>query len=146
MLFRAVFLISLGFLIQGISRAEEGSAAAPFIAAPAARLADIKYRDVSPGDSFSRAWKLSLLPLVGSQALDAASSYGMRELNPALANANGRFGMKSASIKIGAIGALVVVEYLVIRRHPGAANAFAKLNWATGIVTTGFAAHNFAIR
>ena len=145
MLIRSLFLISFGFLIQGLSLAEEGGPAASF-AAPAARIADLKYRDVAPDAPFSRAWKLSLMPLIASQALDSASSYGMRELNPALANPNGQFGMKSASIKLGAIGALVGVEYLVIRRHPGAASAFAKLNWATGIVTTGFAAHNFAIR
>jgi hypothetical protein len=79
-----------------------------------------------------RPWKISVAPLVASQALDAASSYGMRELNPLLASSNGGFEMKAAAIKLGVTGVLIGVEYLIVR--------------TTGIVTTGFAVHNFAIR
>jgi hypothetical protein len=100
---------------------------------------------VSNAVSF-RSWTTSLAPLVASQALDAASSYGMRELNPLLASPNGGFETKAASIKLGITGAAVGVEYWIVRRHPGAAHALSKLNWAAGIVTTGFAIHNYAIR
>jgi hypothetical protein len=93
-----------------------------------------------------KAWKLSLVPLVGGQALDAASSYGMRELNPLLASSNGGFEMKAASIKLGVTGAFVGVEYLIVRRYPRSARLISKLNWTTGIVTTGFAVHNYAIK
>jgi hypothetical protein len=93
-----------------------------------------------------RSWRISLAPLVGSQALDAASSYGMRELNPLLASANGGFEMKAVSIKLGVTGALVGVEYLIVRKYPRSARVISKLNWTTGIVTTGFAVHNYAIR
>ncbi len=37
----------------------------------------------------TRSWKISLIPLVASQGLDASSSWGMRELNPVLADRNG---------------------------------------------------------
>jgi len=93
-----------------------------------------------------RAWKISLAPVIAGQALDAGSSYGMRELNPMLAGADGRFGMKATGIKIGGYAAILGLEYLLIRKHPGSARIFSKLNWSVGIVTSGFAAHNFAIR
>jgi len=93
-----------------------------------------------------KAWKISLVPLVSSQALDAASSYGMRELNPLLASSNGGFEQKATSIKLGATAAIVGVEYLIVRKYPRSTRVISKLNWTSGIVTTGFAVHNFAIK
>lgn len=93
-----------------------------------------------------KSWKISIAPLVASQALDAASSYGMRELNPLLASSNGGFEMKAASIKLGVTGAIVGLEYLIVRKYPRSTHVISKLNWTSGIVTTGFAVHNFAIK
>lgn len=93
-----------------------------------------------------RNWKISLAPVIASQALDAASSYGMRELNPMLAGPDGRFGSRAAGIKLGATAGLVGIEYLIVRKYPRATRVFSKINWSVSIVTTGFAAHNFAIR
>ncbi len=93
-----------------------------------------------------KSWKISIAPLVASQALDAASSYGMRELNPLLVSSNGGFEMKAASIKLGVTGAIVGLEYLIVRKYPRSTRVISKLNWTSGIVTTGFAAHNFAIK
>ena len=93
-----------------------------------------------------RRWEISVAPLVASQALDAFSSWGMRELNPVLADPNGGFGMKSAAVKFGTVGALIGVEYLLAKRSPRAARIFAKLNWSGAAVTTGLAIHNYAIR
>ena len=99
-----------------------------------------------PSTQSLRGWTISLAPVLASQALDASSSWGMRELNPVLAGSNGGFGGKAAGIKLGVTGALLGVEYLVIRKHPGSAKVFAKLNWASAVVTTSFAVHNFTIR
>jgi hypothetical protein len=93
-----------------------------------------------------RAWKISLIPVAVSQGLDVYSSYGMRELNPLLAGSDGGFGGRAAILKLGVTGALLSVEYLVIRRHPQSARVFSKLNWAGSIATTGLAAHNLAVR
>ena len=93
-----------------------------------------------------KSWKISLVPLAGSQVLDAASSYGMREMNPLLASSNGGFEMKATSIKLGVTAGLVGVEYLVVRIYPRSARVISKLNWTSGIVTTGFAVHNYAIK
>jgi hypothetical protein len=94
----------------------------------------------------SRAWKVSLAPVIAGQALDVASSYGMRELNPVMASRDGRFGMKGTTIKIGATAAILGVEYLIVRKNPSSSRILSKLNWAAGFVTIGFAAHNFAIK
>jgi hypothetical protein len=93
-----------------------------------------------------RRWKMSVVPVFASQALDVTSSYGMRELNPMLASSDGSFGAKGAGIKLGSTAAIVGIEYLLARNHPRAARIFTKINWSVSIVTAGFAAHNFAIR
>jgi hypothetical protein len=93
-----------------------------------------------------KSWKISLAPLVASQALDASSSYGMRELNPLLASSNGGFEMKGTMIKMGFTGAAVGAEYLIVRKYPRTARVISKLNWTCGIVTAGFAIHNYAIK
>ncbi len=93
-----------------------------------------------------RAWKRSLIPLAVSQGLDIASSYGMRELNPGLAGADGRFGMKAVAIKGGATAAIVGVEYLLAKKYPKAARVLSKLNWSSSVLTSAFAVHNFMIK
>jgi len=93
-----------------------------------------------------RSWKKSLIPLVATQGLDIASSYGMRELNPMLASTDGSFGAKAAGIKIGTTAAVVGIEYLLAKKFPGAARMFSKLNWGSSVLTGAFAAHNYAIK
>jgi hypothetical protein len=97
-------------------------------------------------DAALRAWKISLVPVVASQSLDIASSYGMRELNPMLAGPDGHFGAKAVTIKLGATAAIIGVEYLIVKKWPGSARVLSKVNWGTSALTTGFAVHNFAIK
>jgi hypothetical protein len=106
------------------------------------RSVNVMVRDASS----YRVWKVSLAPVIAGQALDAASSYNMREVNPLLASADGRFGMKATTIKFGATAAILGVEYLIVRKRPGASRILSRLNWSVGIATAGFAAHNFAIK
>ena len=113
------------------------------VAAPAGLRPAYSIADESKG---RRAWKRSLLAVAASQALDVASSYGLRELNPLLASSDGRFGGKAMSIKLGATGAIVALEYVLVKKYPKSARIFSKLNWASSVVTTGFAIHNYAIR
>jgi len=119
---------------------------------PAARAADNLLTTAEPVEQSAaqqkamHRWEISLAPLVASQALDTASSWGMRELNPVLAGSNGGFGAGSAGLKLGTVGALVGVEYLIARKSPRAARLFEKLNWSGAALTTGFAIHNYAIK
>jgi hypothetical protein len=92
------------------------------------------------------SWKLSLAPLLASQALDVTSSYGKHELNPVLAGPRGQFGISSVSVKIGVTAGVIGMEYLIVRVHPASARIFTKANWAAAAVTTGVAVHNFTIR
>jgi len=93
-----------------------------------------------------RSWQRSLVPLLASQSLDAASSYGYRELNPLLAGPNGAFGVKATTVKFAVVGALIGVEYLLSRKSPKAARLFTRLNWSSAAVTTGLAVHNYVVR
>jgi hypothetical protein len=95
--------------------------------------------------NWKKKWAISLAPLVASEALDAASSYGLRELNPLLAQPDGRFGMKAAGLKFGVIGGLIGVEYLLVRKYPRSAKFFTVINWTTAGATTGLAIHNYTL-
>jgi len=95
--------------------------------------------------NWQKRWAISLAPLIASEALDASSSYGLRELNPVLAQPDGRFGMKAAGIKFGVIGGLVGVEYLLVRKFPRSAKFFTVINWTTAGATTGLAIHNYTL-
>ena len=125
-------------------------ALASFVVPCFLNAADISTEVAVPSKSVDsnaqKAWKRSLVPLVASQSLDAASSYGMRELNPALSDSRGTFGTQATTIKFGVVGAFVGVEYLISRKHPGAARVLSKLNWTAAGITTAVAVHNFAIR
>jgi len=92
------------------------------------------------------AWKYSVVAVAASQALDVASSWSMREVNPLLANSEGRFGMKAAGIKFGTTGAILAAQYWVLKTHPNKARKMAVLNWAGTALTSALAAHNFSIR
>ncbi len=103
------------------------------------------YRDLSQDRSY-KAWKISLVPMIAGFAADAASSRGLRETNPVLAGPDGRFGAKASLIKVGIAGALIGVEYLIIRKHPNAAKLFWKLNLGSAAVSGFTAAHNYSLR
>jgi hypothetical protein len=101
--------------------------------------------DESARSTALRSWKWSLVPLVASQSLDVASSYGLRELNPLIANSNGAFGAGSVAMKAGITGAIIGVEYLIVRSHPRAAKVLSIMNWSSAAITTGVAVHNYTL-
>jgi hypothetical protein len=111
-----------------------------------ARAGEVTSDIPAPKVPLSASWKWSLAPLAASQALDITSSYGMRELNPLLADRQGQFGVQSAVLKVGVTAGLIGVECLIVKVHPSSAGMFTKLNWAAAGLTAGFAVHNFAIK
>ena len=92
-------------------------------------------------------WKLSAAALLTSNSVDVTSSWGKRELNPALAGSAGTFGGQGAVLKLGIVGGVVAVEYLVLRRHPSrsAAKVLAWINFGDAAVTGAVAGRNFGI-
>lgn len=121
-------------------------AAVLLLSSGAALAADLPATAEPKASPSMTSWKISLVPLIASQALDAQSSYGMRELNPLLASSNGGFETKALSIKLGLTAVAAGVEYLIVRKHPASARLLAKLNWTAGMLTSGFAAHNYAVK
>jgi len=111
----------------------------------AAELAAEEARNAARNQVWRKRWMLSLAPLVASQALDASSSWGMRELNPALAGSDGRFGMKAAGIKFGVVGGLIGAEYFLVKKYPASAKFFSIVNISTAGVTAGLAWHNYSL-
>jgi hypothetical protein len=95
--------------------------------------------------AWRRRWMISLAPLVASNILDASSSWGLRELNPTLAGADGRFGMKAVGIKFSVVGGLIGAEYLLVKKYPKSAKFFTVVNYTTAGITSGLAVHNYML-
>jgi hypothetical protein len=89
-----------------------------------------------------KSWKWSLVPLFASHAMDAGSSWGHVERNSLLAGPDGRFGAKAAGIKFGAVGAAVIAEYFLMKRHPKLAKMIVQANYGNAALTSGLAVHN----
>jgi len=143
----AVAILAAGMLTSSAKGADASLPAPAYALHPAAENALRGPREY-PRQSepkWRRQWAISLAPLVASQSLDAASSYGMRELNPLLASPNGGFGMKATGVKFGVIGVLAGTEYLLVRKYPRSAKFFAIVNWTTAGATTGLAVHNYRL-
>jgi len=92
-------------------------------------------------------WKISAGSLLAANAMDEASSWGKRELNPLLSGSQGTFGKQGALLKLGVAGGVVAVEYLVLRRRPSRslAKALAWINFTDAAVTGAVAGRNFGI-
>ena len=132
-------------LNAGLFSVEPGRLA--LVAAP--RSAEQIASEIGLEDTRHRAWRrrwlISVAPVLASQTLDAASSWGLRELNPVLAGPDGRFGMKATAVKFGVIGGLLGAEYLIVKKFPASAKFFTVINYSKAGVTTGLAVHNYRL-
>ena len=92
-------------------------------------------------------WKASAAAVLAGNAMDTASSWGKRELNPVLSGSQGTFGKGGAMLKLGVAGGVVAVEYLVLRHRPSRslAKALAWINFGDAAVTGAVAGRNFGI-
>jgi hypothetical protein len=156
--------IFLGGLSQSVQASEVEPRIGTFVPAAAAAIVPTGHRTIDQlssnefvtpergGDRSSasnakwhRQWTISLAPLFASQALDAASSYGMQELNPLLASPDGGFGMKATTLKFGVVGALAATEFFVVRKYPRSAKVFTIVNWTAAGATSALAIHNYSL-
>jgi hypothetical protein len=92
-------------------------------------------------------WKVSIATLAVANTMDIASSWGKRELNPALAAPSTKFGASSAGLKAGIVGLVIGVEFIATRHRPSPAlfKALSILNFCDAGVVAGVAAHNFTV-
>jgi hypothetical protein len=84
----------------------------------------------------TKLWKWSAAALVAGNALDAASTVGQYECNPALGR--GQFGARSMAIKAG-----VTTGILLIQRRTHHAAPIVVANFAVGGALTGIAVRNW---
>ena len=82
-------------------------------------------------------WKASVISLLTSSAMDIQSSLGRRELNPMLADSQGRFSGRGIAIKALITGGAVGAQWLMLRRHPESQKYAAIANLGmTGLFTS----------
>lgn len=89
-----------------------------------------------------RFLRISWGALLAGSAADAASSWGRPEANPLL---GARFGGRSAAIKFGLTGAVIVAEHFIARKHPEFEKQFAIGNFVAASAFTGVAIRNWRL-
>jgi hypothetical protein len=92
-------------------------------------------------------WRISVVALAAANAMDIQSSWGKRELNPALASSNGAFGVRGALLKSGVQASVVALELIVLHRRPSnrIRNVLAIINFGDAGLTTAMAGHNWSV-
>src|ERR1700730_3189288 len=68
----------------------------------------------------TKLWRISAAVLGAVTIADMQSSVGRQEANPFLASPNGQFGGRGMALKGAGIGAMLGVQYLMVRKHPHA--------------------------
>ena len=82
-----------------------------------------------------KTYQWSVAALSAATAADMASSFkfsrdGQREANAFLRSGNGGFGTKGAAIEAGAVGASLLLQHYLVKRHPGLRVPLAISNYA----------------
>lgn len=96
----------------------------------------------SPAD---RLYRTSVAVAIGAQGADIASSWGGIEANPVLGRGQ-RYGWQATSIKLCVVGAGLLIQRYVLRRHPQHKRAAAIVNLGMAGATAGVAARNWGTR
>ena len=90
-----------------------------------------------------RLWIASVGVLVAGNVLDVASSHGVED-NPMQRAPNGQFSAgRAIAIKGGATAALVVAEWLLMRRHRRIDRGVAVTNFSVAAIPAGMAVRNW---
>jgi hypothetical protein len=92
-------------------------------------------------------WLASVTALSAANIVDIHSSWGKRELNQHLAGPGGSFGREGALIKLGVLGGVGALQYLVLHRRPSAKlyRKLAFINFGNASVTGAVAIRNYGI-
>jgi hypothetical protein len=89
-----------------------------------------------------RLWKASLAALAVAAVADVVTSYGKRELNPALRSPDGRFGRRGLAIKSLVTGSALAGQWFLVRRAPESGRYAAVANFGIAGVFSMAAVHN----
>ena len=90
---------------------------------------------VERSDKWRKTYQWSVVAMGAATAADMASSFkfsrdGQREANSLLASGNGGYGTKGAAIEAGLVGASLVMQHYLVKRHPGLRVPLAVANYA----------------
>lgn len=112
--------VARGQSFEVVPAAPESAEAAPPAVAPVEMRPVVKTGSVR---EWKRTYAWSNMALSAGVAADIASSLkfstdGQKEANALLRGSSGGFGSKGAVIEAGAIGASLLLQHYVIRRHP----------------------------
>ena len=82
-----------------------------------------------------KTYQWSVVALGAATAADMASSFkfsrdGQREANSFLTSGNGGYGTKGAAIEAGMVGASLLMQHYLVKRHPGLRVPLAVANFA----------------
>jgi hypothetical protein len=89
------------------------------------------------------AYRMSVIALMGANALDAHSSWNKPETNPIYGN---RFSWQSGLIKGGVTLAAILVERAILRKRPHWQKGFTAFNFAWASATVPAAVGNYGHR
>lgn len=93
-----------------------------------------------------KLWKVSAAVLGAVTIADMQSSVGRMEANPLLASSNGRFTGRGVALKGAGVGAIIGVQWLMLRRNPQATKYAAGANFAAAALTGTIVVHNHMLK
>src|SRR5690348_15421332 len=96
--------------------------------------------------SHSKLWRISAAVLGAVTIADMQSSMGRQEANPFLASPNGQFSGRGMALKGAGVGAMLGVQYFMLRKNPHAAKYAAGANFAAAALTGTIAVHNHMVK
>ena len=94
----------------------------------------------------NKLWRFSAAFLGAVTIADMQSSVGRQEGNPLLASQNGQFSGRGMALKGAGVGAMLGVQWLLLRRNPHAAKYAAGANFAAGALTGAIVIHNHMVK
>ena len=89
---------------------------------------------------------ISTLVLIAGNTADVLSSRGHVERNSLMRSADGRFGARGATIKVGVVLGAILGEHMILRHHPRAARLFNVVNFTWGGMSGAVAIRNHQIQ
>ncbi len=94
----------------------------------------------------STLWRVSAAVLGAVTIADMQSSVGRQEGNPLLSSQNGQFSGRGMALKGAGVGAMIGVQYFMLRKNPHAAKYAAGANFAAAALTGAIVVHNHMVK
>jgi len=93
-----------------------------------------------------KLWRVSVAILGAVTIADMQSSVGRMEANPLLSSSDGRFSGRGMALKGVGVGAVIGVQWLLLRKNPKAAPWAAGANFAAAALTGTAVIHNHMLK